>query len=149
MMDIMKTLMILILLCSLNVLAKPKASDFKEVISGDESEVTEGAPAKEDEEPKVVLKDNEQILSGSVRVLRKIDKTEVFFKDLKDSYYISSGNNYSSLFKAFDQSQKDGKPVSFKVNTKSRQVLSLESAPAKSSGTPAVDSAVKSGSGSR
>jgi hypothetical protein len=148
MMDFMKTLIILILISSLNVLAKPKASDFKEVLSSDEAEVTEGAAASVEEEPKVVLKDNEQILSGSVRVLRKIDKTEVFFKDLKDSYFISSGTNYSSLFKAFDQSQKDGKPVSFKVNTKSRQVLSLESAPAKSTSAPAVDATVKGGPGS-
>jgi hypothetical protein len=149
MMVFMKTLMILILLCSVNVLAKPKASDFKEVISQDETDVSQEAAASVEEEPKVVLKDNEQILSGSVRVLRKIDKTEVFFKDLKDSYYISSGTNYSSLFKAFDQSQKDGKAVSFKVNTKSRQVLSLESAPVKSPSAPAVDTAVKGGPGSR
>lgn len=121
--------------------AKKQASDFKEVFSederGGETSLPEGtapqsssavgtAPASSLEEGLPVLKKNEEILSGRVRVMRKIDRTEVFFLDLKDSYFLPGGSAYSSLYRAFAESQKNGQAVTFKVNTKSRQVLSLE-----------------------
>lgn len=105
----------------------PKASDFKEVGEAEEvSTPSEVAPEA------AKLAASEQIFSGTVRVIRKIDMTEVFFKDLKDSYYIPSGSQYSSIYKALDESMKKGTAVGFKANTKSRRILSLESAPVKS-----------------
>lgn len=113
-------------------LAKELGSDFKEVLSEDDAPGgSEKDPAKNSQESVQAssLKENEALLSGHVRVMRKIDKTEVFFKDLKDSYIIPSGSSYGGLFKAFEQSQKKGTTVHFKANIKTRQILSLESAP--------------------
>jgi hypothetical protein len=127
-----------VLLMSFNAVALPKASDFKEV-KVDEQEVS--ASEEETEKPKLNghLNDSEEILSGTVRVIRKIGMIEVFFKDLKESYYIPSGGQHSAIFKALDESRKKGTPVSFKANTKSRRVLSLETAPAKSPTTSGTD----------
>jgi len=124
--------------------AKKQASDFKEVFSEDERvaetplpggtapQTSSGAAsAFSAEEGPPVLKKNEEILSGRVRVMRKIDRTEVFFLDLKDSYFLPGGSASSSLYKAFAESQKNGQAVTFKVNTKSRQVLSLEESKSK------------------
>jgi hypothetical protein len=124
-----------VLLISFKVGALPKASDFKEV-GADEQEISSGennkSLQKEEEAEKPKLEENEEILSGTVRVIRKIEMTEVFFKDIKDSYYIPSGSKYSSIYKALNESMKKGTQVSFKANTKSRRVISLESAPVKS-----------------
>lgn len=113
---------LVILLLDVRAEALPDASDFKEV-----GEETQEAAAEEVEKTK--LGENEKILSGTVRVIRKIELTEVFFKDLNDSYFIPSGRAYSSIYKALEESMKKGTSVSFKANTKSRRVLSLESAP--------------------
>ncbi|MGZ3743207.1 MAG: hypothetical protein ACXWRE_01995 [Pseudobdellovibrionaceae bacterium] len=108
--------------------ALPKASDFKEV--GEDSPEIKEVEEKSSNPP--VLSSEEAILSGTVRVIRKIDMTEAFFKDLKDSYFIPSGSKYSSIYKALDESMKKGTAVSFKANTKSRRILSVEMAPLKS-----------------
>jgi hypothetical protein len=132
----------------------PKAGDFVELgdaeQSGDTDKGAEGAATKDSKEAKAALKakDSEQVLTGTVRVLRKITSTEAFFTDLPDSYMIPSGNGYYSIYKAFTESQKKGTPVSFRVNTKSRRVLSLEDAPEKPavSGTKTPDSSTERGS---
>lgn len=98
----------------------PKAADFVE-LSGSEKD-TEKDSVKE------TGKENEATLTGTVRVMRKIEHTEVFFKDLPDSYVIPSGNKYSSIYNAMTESQKNGTAVTFRANTKSRRVLSMEAA---------------------
>lgn len=105
-----------------------KAGDFVE-IGTDEAATPKNAGAGADgKSAKPALKENEQIKSGTVRVLRKLGMTEAFFKDLPDSYLIPSGPNYSGIYKALSESEKSGTPVSFKVNIKSRRILSLEEA---------------------
>lgn len=94
-------------------------TDFQEV--GEEEDSVE-----EEAEKKPVLGENEELLSGRVSVIRKLGSTEVFFKDLKDSYYIPSGAKNYSIYKAFEASSKKGNKVHFKANKKSRQVISLE-----------------------
>lgn len=120
--------------------ALPAASDFKEVGAEETATESEGDSAglermdtQVSDAAALKLENNEQIISGTVRVLRKIDMTEVFFKDHKDSYYIPSGRNYSSIFKACQESAKKNTPISFKVNTKSRRILSMEQAPSSGS----------------
>lgn len=109
--------------------ALPKASDFKEIGADEEAEVTTPDAAEStDLAAKPPLAANEELVSGTVRVIRKMGMTEVFFKDLKDSYFIPSGANYSTIYKACQESEKKGQPVSFKVNSKSRRILSLEAA---------------------
>lgn len=143
-----------VLLISFNLWALPKASDFKNVdedetaTSSDKSteKSTDKTTTAEDEKSK--LGENEEVVSGTVRVIRRIQMTEVFFKDLKDSYFIPSGSNYSSIYKACQESEKKGAPVGMKVNTKSRRILSLEQvAPTKSPATGAggVDATSSSG----
>ncbi len=127
-----------LLICD-SVRALPNATDFKEVGEGNQEAILDT------ERPKA--SDNEELLSGTVRVIRKIEMTEVFFKDLKDSYYIPSGNKYSSIYKALDESMKKGTQVSFKANAKSRRILSLESTPAKkTTGEVEIKSSLTGGS---
>ncbi|WP_413287523.1 hypothetical protein [Bdellovibrio sp. HCB337] len=141
----MKFLGVLVLILSLSAFAKDKNAGFKEVHSSDESSTetssdSEAASTKE-EEPKVVLKENEEILSGTVRIIRKIDETEVFFKDIKDSYFIPSSPSHNAIFKALSESQKKGTSVSFKANTKTRRIVSMESGKTKTApATTASDS---------
>jgi hypothetical protein len=114
-----KSATLLILAGLLSLAAKsalPKAGDFVELGDDSSPPLVQPAPVNE----------NEKTFSGTVRVLRKIDHTEVFFKDLPDSYVIPSGNSYSSIYKAFMNSQKTGASVTFKANIKSRRVLSIE-----------------------
>lgn len=134
-----------VLFLSFNLFALPKASDFKDVGAEEEGTVESGeAPSKETDAAKPRLGENEEMVSGTVRIIRKLDMTEVFFKDLKDSYFIPSGANYGSIFKACQESEKKGSPVGLKVNNKSRRILSVESSAAKS---PAVGADTKSSSG--
>lgn len=137
-----------VLFFSFNLFALPKASDFKDVSSEDES-VTEDSNGKttSSEGAKPAMAENEELVSGTVRVIRKLTMTEVFFKDLKDSYFIPSGMNYSSIYKACQESEKKGSPVGLKVNTKSRRILSVESSAVKSPAAGGAESKTTSGSG--
>jgi hypothetical protein len=137
-----------VLFFSFNLFALPKASDFKDVGSEDES-ATEDSNTKttSSEGAKPAMAENEELVSGTVRVIRKLTMTEVFFKDLKDSYFIPSGMNYSSIYKACQESEKKGSPVGLKVNTKSRRILSVESSAVKSPAAGGAESKTTSGSG--
>ncbi|HEY8270642.1 MAG TPA: hypothetical protein VIG33_07110 [Pseudobdellovibrionaceae bacterium] len=134
-----------VLLISFKAGALPQASDFKEV----GEEIQEVQEVSKDEERRPQLGENEKILSGTVRIIRKLEMTEVFFKDLNDSYYIPSGRGYSAIYKALEESSKKGTPVSFKANTKNRRVLSLESAPLKSPASVTQEKSTLSPNGSK
>lgn len=139
-----------VLFVGLNAFALPKASDFKDVGSDEDSvseESTEKSSGTETAKPKTA--ENEEMVSGTVRVIRKLDMTEVFFKDLKDSYFIPSGAGYSSIYKACQESEKKGSPVGLKVNTKSRRILSVESSAVKSPAAGGAESKSNSGTGSK
>lgn len=137
-----------VLFVSFNIFALPKASDFKDIGSEDEA-ATEDTNGKTSgsEAAKPAMADNEELVSGTVRVIRKLTMTEVFFKDLKDSYFIPSGANYSSIYKACQESEKKGSPVGLKVNTKSRRILSVESSAIKSPAMGGAESKSNSGPG--
>lgn len=125
-----------VLLISFNLFALPKASDFKDVGS-DEDAVTEESDSNSSDSAtaKPKMAENEELVSGTVRVIRKLSMTEVFFKELKDSYFIPSGAGYSAIYKACQESEKKGIQVGLKVNTKSRRILSVESSAVKSPAT--------------
>lgn len=137
-----------VLFVSFNLFALPKASDFKDV-GGEEESAAEDAGHKStsSEAAKPAVAENEELVSGTVRVIRKLTMTEVFFKDLKDSYFIPSGANYSSIYKACQESEKKGSPVGLKVNNKSRRILSVESSAIKSPAAGGADSKSNSGAG--
>ncbi|RYZ78932.1 MAG: hypothetical protein EOP06_28145 [Proteobacteria bacterium] len=116
-----------------------KPSDFKPVGDDVDSKVEvqskkkpkDAADANTEEpvdEKKPELKPNEEMISGTVNVIRKITMTEVFFKDLKESYFIAPGSASYGVFRALEQSRKTGKPVAMKVNKKSRQIISIDEA---------------------
>lgn len=128
------------------------ASDFKEVESADDVAATvkieksaEGDSAADTESKK---NPDEVSLSGTVNVIRKISVTEVFFKDLKDSYVIPSGSQHSQIYKALEESRKKGTPVSFRANSKSRRIVSIESGSSEKK-APAVSEGVNDKSGSK
>jgi hypothetical protein len=127
---------VFILLLSLSTFAagKKKITDFQPV-GDDDSENSETADAKKIaesiKEVKPKLNDNEETLTGTVSVMRRNNNmTEAFFKDLKESYFVPSGSKNYEVFKALQDSSKKGTKVTFKANKKSRQVISLEDAPA-------------------
>ena len=122
---------------------KKGPTDFKPVEGED---VAESVAVSESESEKPKLKDTEEVLTGTVTVMRKITLTEAFFKDLKESYYIPAGSKNYPIFKAFTESSKKGTAVTFKVNKKSRQVISMEDAPANPVGISESGSKSKSGS---
>jgi len=134
-----------VLSLSCHLYALPKASDFKDV-GGDESSVAEETADATGDSAKPQLAEGESLVSGTVRVIRKLNMTEVFFKDLKDSYFIPSGGEYNSIYKACQESEKKGIAVGLKVNTKSRRILSVESSAVKGPATgSATDSKASSG----
>jgi hypothetical protein len=107
-----------------------KPSDFKSVGDDDDSAdaAKDAAASVKDEKP--VLSDNEEIQTGTVSVIRKNGLNEVFFKDLKESYFIPSGSKNYGIYKAFMDAQKKTSKVTFRANKKSRQVISMEDASA-------------------
>jgi hypothetical protein len=138
-----------VLFVGYSAFALQKASDFKEVGVEDEAVSESSGKMNSTEAAKAQLGENEQLVSGTVRVIRKLEMTEVFFKDLKDSYFIPSGNQYNSIFKACQESEKKGSPVGLKVNTKSRRILAIESSAVKNpagGGTEIKSSSGASGS---
>jgi hypothetical protein len=64
-------------------------------------------------------------VSGVVRAVRGYPTTEVFFKDLKDSYFIDPTSEHDEIMKACLQSSRDGKAVSLRVDPTTRHVYSL------------------------
>jgi hypothetical protein len=135
-----------LLLLTTHAWGGPPAQGGSAKKSGGFVEIGEGADdgaadsSTEDTAAKPALKDNEQVLSGTVRVMRKNGLTEVFFKDLPESYFVPSGVGYSSLYKSLAESEKKGTAVSFKVNTKSRRILSLEDSASSTDGKAAAPS---------
>lgn len=125
----MKVLILLILCVSAgSILSSAKASDFKPIDEEEtSSELSSGAGG--DKASKPALKENEEVLTGTPTVIRNMGGTEVFFKDLSDSYYISSGSHYNEVFTAMKAGTEKNSKVTFKVNKKSRRILSLEEAP--------------------
>ncbi|MBC7371154.1 MAG: hypothetical protein H7326_06295 [Bdellovibrionaceae bacterium] len=156
-MDLRRVLAIgFLLILTTAAAGKKKISDFKEVGGEDDAPTSHSkeavaADSAEAEKPK--LKDTEEILTGTVTVMRKITLTEAFFKELKDSYYIPSGSKNYPIFKAFTESSKKGTKVTFKANKKSRQVISMEDAPVPvtpaNPATPKSDAGTSSKSGSQ
>jgi len=128
-----------VLFVSLQLLALPKASDFKELGTEDEHEETAATATSAAESTKPATNENEELVSGTVRIIRKIEMTEVFFKDLKDSYFIPSGANYGSIYKACQESEKKGSRVGLKVNKKTRRILSVESSAIKNPATSGAE----------
>lgn len=64
-----------------------------------------------------------ETISGVVRLIRTSPQTEVFFKDLKNSYIIPKDSQHNKIYEACLQSSKTGKPVTLQVDPKSRRVL--------------------------
>lgn len=64
-------------------------------------------------------------LSGIPRFIRGSPQTEVFFKDLKDSFIIPHNDSHNRILKAFIDAQKTGKPVNFRADPKVRVILGL------------------------
>ena len=134
-----------VLIIGFNAFAAQKGSDFKEVGTEDEVVSEGGDKVSSAEAAKPQLGENEELVSGTVRVIRKLEMTEVFFKELKDSYFIPRGGQYSSIFKACQESEKKGSPIGLKVNTKSRRILAIESSAVKSPAAGGAESKSSSG----
>ena len=110
------------LICSLfiglfcqNLRAEPV---FKEIPDEVSSDLTQ---AEKKPEKKLGLE-----LSGTPRMVRKIGKTEVFFKDLKESYFIPSGLAHNRVLSTVQKAIKNNSPIRFRAHGVSRDILTIE-----------------------
>lgn len=68
-------------------------------------------------------------ISGTPRLIRQMPETEVFFKDLPQSYFIPRTSSHNRIFDAVMKAQKAGKAISLKVDPKSRQIVDTADGP--------------------
>lgn len=67
--------------------------------------------------------------SGVVRFIRGGTYTEVLFVDAKETLVIPRGREHNKILEACLQSSKSRSSIQVRIDRKSRQILSLESAP--------------------
>ena len=84
------------------------------------------------------LKAGEQIGSGSLLtskdgvmtahplMVRSSPRTEIFFKDLKNSQWIDDDHNHNAFMNAFIEAAKKNKAISFRSDPETRKILKVE-----------------------
>ena len=85
-----------------------------------EEKPTEAAPENEKKSGTVTF-------SAAVNVIRKMDRTEVVFRN-GESYYLPRGSKSHGIFDACVESEKTGQPISVTVHPQSRIIQSVDSA---------------------
>lgn len=65
-------------------------------------------------------------VSGTPRLMRALDETEVFFSELNQSYVIPQGEQHNPFFFAMEKALKERRKISFKVDPQSHRILSVE-----------------------
>lgn len=98
--------------------------DFVPLPDPEETPVKEAAIESEEKSKNPIGK----TISGVVRLIRANPETEVFFKDGKESVFISQGSKHNLFYEACNQSMKTKTPISVVVDPISRKVLNLPSA---------------------
>jgi hypothetical protein len=85
----------------------------------------EGAPSSQEKEAPLRLKQNlvSQEVSGVVIGLRRKQGTEVLLKGIKEPVVIPFLSYHNKIFNRCLDSQKNAKPVSLRIDPRSRQVL--------------------------
>lgn len=73
-------------------------------------------------------------ISGTVRIVRRGEQTEVFFKELPGVYTIAPNSAHNQVLQKCLESQKTGKGVSFLVESESRRIIGLGEAKSSGSG---------------
>lgn len=95
-----------------------------------------------------------QSFTGVPRLIRQDPMTEVFFRDLKESYVIHTDSKHNANFKVFDEASRANRPVTFRADPVSRRILVVDGvagarAPTTATGAgaaPASTGGVKAGS---
>lgn len=72
-----------------------------------------------------------QDLSGETqsavpRLIRNLGRTEVFFENLNQSYFIHSGLSHNTYFDAIVKAQKEGRKLSIQVDPVTRDILAVD-----------------------
>lgn len=103
--------------------AKPAAKAVKAVESAEVA-----APAEQEPEEKAKTLDDfpGRTFTGKPRLIRTQDITEVFFRDLRDSYVIHSDSKHNRYYKVFDEASKLDQSVTFRADPRSRRILAVE-----------------------
>ncbi len=65
-------------------------------------------------------------VNGTPRFVRSQARTEVFFQDLKDSYWIDQDRRHNGFMDAFVQASNQKKVVSFTADSSTRQILKVQ-----------------------
>jgi len=81
--------------------------------------------------------------SGEVFTVRSAGKTEVFFRNHSQSYFIPKGNTHNTMLKEIQKKAKANQRVSISFNPKTREIKKLDDAKVAtpSSSSAAVESA--------
>lgn len=67
-----------------------------------------------------------ETLTGIPRLIRQDSLTEVFFRDLNQSYVIHQDSKHNRYYKIFDDGSRSNKPVTFRADPYSRRILAVE-----------------------
>ncbi|MBX3034975.1 MAG: hypothetical protein KF865_13730 [Bdellovibrionaceae bacterium] len=89
----------------------------------DLSEVKSAKPAVEESPEAAAARQGLEVVNAAVNVIRKNDRTEVVFRN-GDVYYMPSGKNYNSIYKACEESERTGQAISVVVNPRSKVIVS-------------------------
>lgn len=73
-----------------------------------------------------VLAPGAATFKGKPRLVRGSPRTEVFFVDLRDSYWIAEDQQHNAFQKAFLEGIRKDKPVGFTADIKTRRVLAVD-----------------------
>lgn len=64
--------------------------------------------------------------NGKPLVIRSEPRTEIFFRDLKDSAWIANDHMHNRFFAAFQDAMKKGQSLKFTTDPKTRQVTAVD-----------------------
>lgn len=64
--------------------------------------------------------------TGTPTFVRNEPRTEIFFKDLKDSAWIADDSKHNAFQRVFLDAMKKNRPVKFTVDSKNRRVIAID-----------------------
>lgn len=88
----------------------------------------------EQQERKIEPEKKSASFSGEVFVIRSGPKTEVFFRNHNQSYFIQKNNKHNGILKSLQKIQKSNKKVSIEFNPKTKEIIEVKESQPESKG---------------
>lgn len=102
--------------------------------------IDEEEPAEEVEKPKTLNDFPGETYTGTPRLIRQNEITEVFFRDLNNSYVIHNDSRHNRFFKVFEEGASQNRPVSFRADPYSRRITAVDGVDGVTAPAPAATS---------